>query len=260
MFTFAIVAFAIAQPLARQNYVLPLDNMYASWSGSNGNYTLTATCDVNNATNYNSANMSVYWHNGSTSHFEPNGNWTNVTNQGSLSITGETVTFTMSAIAEAQGTIWMQYNGGPGDASYGAEVSFMACPVTTSTMVQFHRPGVYVPINDRVPSDRVAPNPISISFNLETPYTGQWQPSPPSFWVNTNNSAMFPGGGWQTLTTSNLTATVNSDVVTAQGNVNSNAGCYCVGLGGSWTADNGDTVTGMSGVIRTFTTTGQTAY
>jgi hypothetical protein len=125
------------------------------------------------------------------------------------------------------------YMGQPGDSRNGQETSVTATNVSPNQS-QGHgsRPGAIVPINDVVPSDdfpRQAHN-LGIGFNIDSPFSGSFGNSVPQFYCNTGpGSSQFPGSGWQTMPTENLSSTIGTTRINTTGHPNANAGYYMVG-------------------------------
>jgi hypothetical protein len=236
MLTLAVAALAFIAPARKQSgYILPLYDIVPSVDSGNNvtvNFMLSAPWNV--STN-NYSNFHFFFANRYQA-FTPNGGWNQITPYSWTPISGNQVTVSFAASQfnnNPTGTIWVMYTGGQNDSPNGAEASVAATNVWTG-QDQGHggRPGLIVPIKDVVPSDDPfgQNHTININFNIDTPYTGSFNNSVPTFFCNTGPGySMFPGNGWQTLNTGNISATPGFTNVSVQGHPNANAGYYLAG-------------------------------
>ena len=251
-----IAAATLALGLAgnrQASHVLPLYDLVTSFNTSN---LLTANFMLNSS-NGSTSNIKVFYTIGDTSHFRPDGNWYDITTYCTIGISGTEGTITCQFASAAQGTLWVQYNGGPNDSPNGAESSFVAAEYGVNNQAGHSgRPGSMVPIVDRTPAGQ-NPN-VAITFDLSTPYGGTWGNSIPQFYMNTGQGATArPGGGWQTMAYQNLTPTGGSQVVTVTGQPNANAGLYIVAIQQTYVPSESYNIhnsqwTEYSGVIRSY--------
>jgi hypothetical protein len=257
MITLAVAALAISSPSKIQNApILPLYDLVTTVNGSN----LTANFMLSNNWNPTSlyGNFRVYYVNGDTSHFSPNGNWVDVTPYTGMSISGNVGTFYYTfSTSSPRGTLWIQYAGGPSDSPNGAETSFVAAQYGGSTQAGHGSlPGMVVPICRTTPSRQNVNIPIA--FTINSPWSGSWDGPGPSFWVNNGQgNSPYPGNGWQNLSIINLSATNASQTVTVTGQTNNNAGYYCIGVQETYTPSESYNIhnsqwTEFSGVIRAY--------
>jgi hypothetical protein len=248
---------------ARQqpNYVLPLYDLCTSVTnlGISGNSVQGDFMVSGPLTAFE--NFRVFTYNGDTSHFQPTGNWNEVTNSCSWAATGAHVTVTFNISSNTRGTLWVQYAGGPGDSQNGAETNFVAAGFNMpQSPGHGSRPGALVPIVDVVPTSDPQQIPsMSMVFDLYQPYGGSWGTGGgPAYWQSTGSNAVgAPGGGWQTLTNANTSQSNGGRQVTGTATPNAFSGFYAIGVLESYTPSesyntHNSVWTEFSGVIRAF--------
>jgi hypothetical protein len=191
----------------------------------------------------------------------PNGNWVEVTNNGSWQAVGNEIIFTWTNNSYVTGTVWIQYAGGPADSPNGAETSIVASEVNNlPNSGHGSRPGALVPIVEVVPeSDIQGNNLVSVNFNLYTPFGGMWGNSAPQFFESTGtNPSPTPGNGWTWMTNQNLAANRGTKQVTALAHPNMDSGYYIVAVQETYTPSesyntHGWSISEFSGVMRAYT-------
>jgi len=248
-----------ASKARQQSYILPLYDMVTSMSGSTLNASLSTS--ANWGPNNDFHTFRAFYVNGDTSHFSPNGNWIELTNNVGWAANGNVISFSYTfSNPSPSGTLWIEDFGGANDSPNGAEVSFVAVGFgMPQGSGHGSRPGVMVPIVDRTP-DALGQNghSVPISFNLYQPFGGYWGNSIPQLWQTNGPSAQpTPGGGWQELPQSGLQASTGGRQVTTTGNALTATGYYAVAVhetyvpGESYNTHN-SAWTEFSGIIRTY--------
>lgn len=248
-----------AHKARQQSYILPLYDLVTSMSGStlNANFCISTNWGPNN----DFRTFRAFYVNGDTSHFSPNGNWIELTQNTGWAVSGNVVSFSCTFTNQSpSGTLWIEDFGGANDSPNGAEVSFVVAGFGMPQGAGHgSRPGALVPIVDRNP-DSLGQNGhnVPISFNLYQPFGGSWGNSTPQFWQNNVPSAQpLPGGGWQSLPHVGLQSTNGGRQVTTTANAQTAAGYYIAAVqetyvpGESYNVHN-SAWTEFSGIIRTY--------
>ena len=263
MLTLAVASLVLGTPAPKkqQAYLLPLYDLVTNVN----NGTVTANFMVSNnwSSNYSFNNFGVFYENGDTSHFSPNGSWHLVaSNNLEWTATGNTigVSFSFGSGSTPLGTLWIQSSGGAADSPNGAEMSFVAAGYGMQQGAGHgSRPGAYVPIIDRTPESGLQnTHNVPIVFDIYSPFGGAWGNSTPQFWQNNGQNAVeAPGNGWQALPQTGLLLGNVPRMITTTGQASSNAGAYMVGVQETYTPSESYNThnsqwTEFSGIIRPF--------